>query len=66
MSKKKKLTTSAGSPTPNNQKSITAGHPGPVLMQDYQLIEKLAHQTEKEFPSVLFMLKAGALLELLQ
>jgi len=50
MSKKKKLTTSAGSPIPNNQKSITAGHPGPVLMQDYQLIEKLAHQNRERIP----------------
>src|SRR5690606_26654443 len=50
MSKKKKLTTSAGSPIPNNQKSITAGHPGPVLMPDYQLIEKLAHQNRERIP----------------
>lgn len=46
----KKLTTSAGSPVPNNQKSITAGQRGPVLLQDYQLIEKLAHQNRERIP----------------
>ena len=34
-----KLTTTAGNPIANNQKSLTAGLRGPVLMQDYQLIE---------------------------
>ena len=48
--KKKKLTTSAGATVSNNQRSITAGQPGPVLMQDYQLIEKLAHQNRERIP----------------
>ncbi|WP_438710365.1 catalase [Aquimarina muelleri] len=47
---KKKLTTSAGAPVPNNQKSVTAGHRGPVLLQDYQLLEKLAHQNRERIP----------------
>ena len=42
MSDKPTMTTSAGAPVPDNQNSITAGPRGPVLMQDYQLIEKLA------------------------
>ncbi|GLB54081.1 catalase [Neptunitalea chrysea] len=46
----KKLTTSAGAPVPNNQKSLTAGNRGPVLLQDYQLIEKLAHQNRERIP----------------
>ncbi|TYP76061.1 catalase [Aquimarina intermedia] len=46
----KKLTTSAGAPVPNNQKSLTAGKRGPVLLQDYQLIEKLAHQNRERIP----------------
>ena len=37
------LTTTAGNPIADNQNSLTAGERGPVLMQDYQLIEKLAH-----------------------
>lgn len=46
----KKLTTTAGSPQPSNQNSITAGERGPVLLQDYQLIEKLAHQNRERIP----------------
>jgi catalase len=42
MSKKLTLTARAGAPIANNQNSITAGPHGPVLIQDYELIEKLA------------------------
>jgi catalase len=45
-----KLTTTAGNPIANNQKSLTAGIRGPVLMQDYQLIEKLANQNRERIP----------------
>ncbi len=44
------LTTTAGAPVPDNQNSITAGPRGPVLLQDYQLIEKLAHQNRERIP----------------
>ncbi len=47
---KKKLTTTAGAPVSNNQKSQTAGNRGPVLMQDYKLLEKLAHQNRERVP----------------
>ncbi len=33
------MTTSAGAPIPDNQNSLSAGERGPLLMQDYQLIE---------------------------
>ncbi|SNQ42814.1 catalase [Cellulophaga lytica] len=46
----KKLTTSAGAPVSNNQRSQTAGDRGPVLMQDYKLLEKLAHQNRERIP----------------
>src|SRR5258706_14611302 len=45
-----RLTTSAGNPIADNQNSISAGPRGPVLMQDYQLIEKLAHQNRERIP----------------
>jgi len=45
-----RLTTSAGSPWPNNNDSLTAGERGPVLIQDYQLLEKLAHQNRERIP----------------
>jgi len=44
------LTTSAGAPIADNQNSMTAGPRGPVLLQDYQLIEKLAHQNRERIP----------------
>ena len=50
MSKKPTLTTTAGAPISDNQNSITAGPRGPLLIQDYQLIEKLAHQNRERIP----------------
>ncbi|WP_210162409.1 catalase [Maritalea myrionectae] len=47
---KKTLTTTAGAPISDNQNSITAGERGPLLIQDYQLIEKLAHQNRERIP----------------
>ena len=44
------LTTSAGNPIADNQNSLTAGPRGPLLLQDYQLIEKLAHQNRERIP----------------
>ncbi|WP_457649538.1 catalase [Profundibacter sp.] len=46
----KRLTTTAGAPIADNQNSLTAGPRGPVLMQDYQLMEKLAHQNRERIP----------------
>lgn len=46
----KPLTTTAGNPIVDNQNSLTAGPRGPLLMQDYQLIEKLAHQNRERIP----------------
>ncbi|MDP5033085.1 MAG: catalase [Paraglaciecola sp.] len=50
MSKKPTLTTSAGTPVPSNDTTLTAGARGPSLLQDYQLIEKLAHQNRERIP----------------
>jgi catalase len=47
---KKTLTTTAGAPIADNQNSLTAGPRGPLLIQDYQLIEKLAHQNRERIP----------------
>src|SRR5690625_1582504 len=48
--KKKKLTTAAGMPVPDNQNSKTAGPRGPVLLEDFWLIEKLAHFDREVIP----------------
>ena len=47
MANEKKLTTNFGAPVPDNQNAMTAGSRGPVLLQDYQLLEKLAHQNRE-------------------
>src|SRR5712675_927728 len=44
------LTTTAGNSVADNQNSITTGPRGPLLMQDYQLLEKLAHQNRERIP----------------
>ena len=44
------MTTSGGNPIADNQNSLTAGPRGPLLMQDYQLLEKLAHQNRERIP----------------
>ncbi len=48
--KNRRLTTTAGNPVADNQNSLTAGPRGPVLLQDYHLIEKLAHQNRERIP----------------
>jgi catalase len=45
-----RLTTSAGAPVSHNDTSKTAGPRGPVMLDDYQLIEKLAHQNRERIP----------------
>ncbi len=50
MTDKPTLTTSAGAPIADNQNSLTAGPRGPVLLQDYRLLEKLAHQNRERIP----------------
>jgi len=44
------LTTASGIPVPDNQNSITAGPRGPVLLQDFHLIEKLQHFNRERIP----------------
>ncbi|WP_288843650.1 catalase [uncultured Deefgea sp.] len=43
-------TTTAGAQIADNQNSLTAGPRGPVLLQDWQLLEKLAHQNRERIP----------------
>jgi len=48
--KGKYLTTNQGVPISDNQNSATAGERGPVLLQDVQLIEKIAHFDRERIP----------------
>lgn len=50
MSERKTLTTASGIPVGDNQNSVTAGPRGPVLMQDFHLIEKMAHFNRERIP----------------
>jgi len=44
------LTTSNGAPVDDNDNSITVGPQGPVLIQDFALIDKLAHFDRERIP----------------
>jgi catalase len=50
MADEKTLTTAAGIPVGDNQNSLTAGPRGPLLMQDFHLIEKMAHFNRERIP----------------
>ena len=60
MTKRTTMTTTAGAPIPDNQNSVTAGPRGPLLLQDYQLIEKLAHQNRERIPERVVHAKGSA------
>ncbi|MBC5636996.1 catalase [Ornithinibacillus sp. BX22] len=47
---KKKLTTAFGAPVPNDDDSKTAGPRGPLLMEDFWFLEKLAHFDREVIP----------------
>ncbi|CAM4356626.1 catalase [Paenibacillus endophyticus] len=44
------LTTNLGTPVGDNQNSRTAGQRGPALLEDYHLLEKLAHFDRERIP----------------
>ena len=44
------LTTAAGAPVADNNHTLTAGPRGPALLQDFWLIEKLAHFARERIP----------------
>lgn len=46
----KPLTTNFGAPVSDNQNSMSAGNPGPLLIADYHLLEKNAHFNRERVP----------------
>ena len=50
MAKRPTLTTDSGMPVSENQNSVTAEPRRPVLMLDFVLFEKLAHQNRERIP----------------
>jgi catalase len=59
MEGRKTLTTSNGAPVDNNQNSMTAGPRGPILLQDFTLIDKLAHFDRERIPERVVHAKGG-------
>lgn len=54
------LTTASGIPVADNQNSLTAGPRGPVLLQDFHLIEKLQHFNRERVPERVVHAKGSA------
>ncbi|WP_407294932.1 catalase [Stutzerimonas zhaodongensis] len=50
MSNKQVLTTASGAPVADNQNSRSAGPRGPLLLDDFHLVEKLAHFNREVIP----------------
>ena len=50
MNPNNRLTTNQGAPVGDNQNSRTAGRRAPVLLEDYHLVEKLAHFDRERIP----------------
>jgi catalase len=62
MTEPQKLTTADGIPVADNQNSLTAGPRGPLLMQDFFLMEKLAHFNRERIPERVVHAKGAAAL----
>jgi len=60
MREDKTLTTASGIPVADNQNSLTAGERGPILMQDFYLMEKLAHFNRERIPEGVVRAKEAA------
>lgn len=50
MNSNNRLTTNQGAPVGDNQNSRTAGQRGPTLLEDYHLLEKIAHFDRERIP----------------
>jgi catalase len=48
--KKEGLSTNSGAPVDDDQNTLTAGSPGPALLQDVHLVEKLSHFDRERIP----------------
>ena len=54
------ITTSTGAPFDDNQNSLTAGPNGPILLQDFHLLDKLAHFARERIPERVVHAKGAA------
>src|SRR6202007_252134 len=58
--KKKIMTTDAGRPVGDNQNSLTVGPRGPVVFEDFLLLEKMAHFNRERIPERVVHAKGSA------
>lgn len=56
----KTLTTNQGTPVKDNSRSLTAGPRGPVLLEDYALLEKMAQFDRERIPERVFHARGAA------
>jgi catalase len=54
------ITNSNGCPMDDNQNSMTAGPRGPIVMTDFNLIDKLAHFARERIPERVVHAKGAA------
>jgi len=54
------LTTSNGNPVDDNQNSMSAGANGPLLIQDFHLLDKLARFARERIPERVVHAKGAA------
>ena len=54
------MTTSNGAPVDNDQNSLTAGEHGPILLQDFSLIDKLSAFGRERIPERVVHAKGAA------
>src|ERR1700731_1072175 len=59
MSNQSPTTTDAGCPVASDEYSLTVAASGPVLLQDFYLIEKLAHFVRERVPDRVYHVKGG-------
>ena len=57
---KQVITTSTGQPFADNQNSMTVGPNGPILLQDFHLLDKLAHFARERIPERVVHAKGAA------
>src|ERR1700712_4692511 len=54
------MTTDAGRPVGDNQNSLTVGHRGPIVFEDFLLFEKMAHFNRERVPERVVHAKGSA------
>lgn len=57
---RKTITNAQGHPVDDNQNSLTVGPNGPILVQDFNLLDKLSHFARERIPERVVHAKGAA------